>query len=122
MSATYRWTILDARTRQNIVEMEGRCACQEIGGNRGRWFICDYHEGFDAALEIHTGNIIVGKRSTASPMRKRHITIDETEKPKKRKKKRKETSTHTVRKPIDLGLKDESVLADEHTSTDEQLT
>jgi hypothetical protein len=42
--------MLDPRTVGDI-KMRRGCGCQTTGRGRGRWSICDYHEGFDAALE-----------------------------------------------------------------------
>lgn len=42
--------VLDPRTMADIRNRQGEhdCGCHERGP---RWFICDYHEGFDAAIE-----------------------------------------------------------------------
>ena len=41
---------LDSRTVVDIYERNGGSGCDRRGG---RWSICDYHEGYDAALEEH---------------------------------------------------------------------
>lgn len=46
---------LDHRTVKDIRAKEGRCGCHTTGRGRGRWYICDYHEGFDAALDSPVG-------------------------------------------------------------------
>ena len=42
--------VLDPRTMRDIRMKENGCGCHERGP---KWFVCDYHEGFDAALEQH---------------------------------------------------------------------
>ena len=44
---------LDPRTVRDIRMRQGKCGCHTTGKGRGRWSICDYHEGYDAALEMH---------------------------------------------------------------------
>jgi hypothetical protein len=44
---------LDPRTRYDIRVRQGKCGCHTTGKGRGRWSVCDYHEGYDAALEQH---------------------------------------------------------------------
>jgi hypothetical protein len=53
MSMMANPNVLDPRTRYDIRQRKGKCGCQTTGKGRGRWSICDYHEGYDAALEMH---------------------------------------------------------------------
>jgi len=53
MSMMANPSTLDPRTKLDIRIQGGRCGCQTTGKGRGRWSICDYHEGYDAALEQH---------------------------------------------------------------------
>lgn len=44
---------LDTRTLADIDRLNGGCGCQKANLLDARWSICDYHGGYDAALEMH---------------------------------------------------------------------
>jgi hypothetical protein len=56
MSMMANHEFLDPRTLADIESQmtagQGDCGCEK---RPGRWSICDYHEGYDAALEAHAG-------------------------------------------------------------------
>jgi hypothetical protein len=42
-------SLLEERTQQDIKKKDGACGCHRL--NDKRWYICSFHEGFDAAME-----------------------------------------------------------------------
>jgi DnaJ-class molecular chaperone len=44
---------LDPRTRRDIEARNFQCGCQQAPLPESRWSICDYHDGFDSALDLH---------------------------------------------------------------------
>ena len=45
-----KFDLLEERTQRDIKKKDGSCGCHRLSD--ARWAVCQYHEGFDAAVEL----------------------------------------------------------------------
>jgi len=57
-----KFNLLERQTQRDIQKKDGACGCYRL--NDKRWFICSFHEGFDAAMELTNDLTDVATRNT----------------------------------------------------------